>query len=130
MVPPPDQTPPLTDFSSQQAGSADAALHQQASLPTPASAEPTVAGGLGYPSLLTEDLEDAPFWKEVVAFAHFSPSELEPHQGKFIAVYQGSIVDSDADEAELALRFYRVFGYVPVYIHAVGLEDDVIDVIE
>ncbi len=76
-----------------------------------------------------EDLEDAPFWKEVVAYAHFTSIELEPHHGKFIAVYQGNIVDSDMDEAELALRFYRVFGYVPVYIHAVGVEDDCVDVL-
>jgi hypothetical protein len=78
-------------------------------------------------SLLGEDIEDAPFWKEVVAFASMPESRLLPYHDKYIAVYRGNVVDSDADEAKLALRFYRTFGYVPVYIHRVGIEDCVID---
>ena len=34
---------------------------------------------------------------------------------------------SRPDEAELALRFYRTFGYVPVYIHKVGTEDGLVE---
>lgn len=80
------------------------------------------------PSTLREDIEDAPFWKEVVAFSKLPRSSVDVHYGKYIAVYAGDIVDSDEDEAELALRFYRTFGYVPVYIHKVGIEDNIIDV--
>ena len=36
-------------------------------------------------------------------------------------------MDSDPDEAELALRFYRTWGYVSVYIHKVGTEEGLID---
>ena len=80
------------------------------------------------PTLLREDLEDAPFWKEVVAFSQIPQSNLDPYYGQYVAIYEGNIVDNDADEGELALRFYRTFGYVPVYIHKVGVEDGLIDV--
>jgi len=79
------------------------------------------------PASIREDIEDAPFWKEVVAFTHIPRSELDPHYGEYVAVYKGNIVDSDTDEAVLAERFFHAFGYVPVYIHKVGVEDDVVD---
>jgi hypothetical protein len=82
------------------------------------------------PTLLREDLEDAPFWKEVVAFSQIPQSDLDPFYGQYVAIYEGNIVDNDPDEGELALRFYRTFGYVPVYIHKVGVEDGLIDVAE
>ena len=76
---------------------------------------------------LREDLEDAPFWKEVSAFNQLPQSLVDEYFGKYVAVYRGNIVDSDNDEGELALRFYRTFGYVPVYIHKVGTEDGLVD---
>jgi hypothetical protein len=76
---------------------------------------------------LREDLEDAPFWKEVSAFNQLPQSLVDEYYGKYVAVYQGNIVDSDVDEGELALRFYRTFGYVTVYIHKVGTEDGLVD---
>ncbi len=74
-----------------------------------------------------EDIEDAPFWQEVAAFNQIPQNIVDEHYGKYVAVYGGNIVDSDPDEGELALRFYRTFGYVPVYIHQVGTEDGLID---
>lgn len=74
------------------------------------------------------DLEDAPFWKEVAAFNQMSQQLIDEHYGEYVAVYQGNIVDADPDEGELALRFYRTFGYVPVYIHKVGTEEGLVDV--
>jgi hypothetical protein len=76
---------------------------------------------------LREDIEDAPFWKEVSAFNQLPQTLIDEYFGKYVAVYQGNIVDSDNDEGELALRFYRTFGYVPVYIHKVGTEDGLVD---
>ncbi len=78
------------------------------------------------PSFVRSDLSNAPFWKEVAAFSQLPQSELDTYYGKYVAVYEGNIVDSDSDEGELALRFYRTFGYVPVYIHRVGVEDGLI----
>lgn len=72
-------------------------------------------------------LDDAPFWKEVVAFNQMSQYQIDQYYGQYVAVYQGNIVDADPDEAELALRFYRTWGYVPVYIHKVGTEEGLVD---
>ena len=72
-------------------------------------------------------LEDAPFWKEVAAFNQMPQSEIDRYFGQYVAVYEGRIVDADFEEAELALRFYRTWGYVPVYIHKVGTEEGLID---
>ena len=74
-----------------------------------------------------EDLEKAPFWKEVAAFRQMPRSAFDRYDGQYVAVYGGVIVDADPDEGKLALRFYRDFGYVPVYIHKVGTEEPLID---
>ena len=72
-------------------------------------------------------LEDAPFWKEVEAFNQMPQPQIDQYYGQYVAVYGGNIVDADPDEAELALRFYRTFGYVPVYIHKVGTEEGLVE---
>ncbi len=77
-----------------------------------------------------ESLDDAPFWKEVAAFNQMSHYQIDQYYGQYVAVYQGNIVDADPDEAELALRFYRTWGYVPVYIHKVGTEEGLVEVEE
>jgi hypothetical protein len=74
-----------------------------------------------------ESLDEAPFWKEVAAFNQMSQYQIDQYYGQYVAVYQGNIVDADPDEAELALRFYRTWGYVPVYIHKVGTEEGLVD---
>jgi hypothetical protein len=96
--------------------------YSESSLNDPSDEVSVPAGPLG-----REDLEDAPFWKEVAAFNQLSQQLIDEYYGQYVAVYQGNIVDSDPDEGELALRFYRTFGYVPVYIHKVGTEDGLID---
>ncbi len=73
------------------------------------------------------DLDDAPFWSEVEAFNRLPQPSIDQYYGQYVAVYNGNIVDADRDEGELALRFYRTFGYVPVYIHRVGVEDGLVD---
>jgi hypothetical protein len=72
-------------------------------------------------------LEEAPFWKEVSAFNQMPQFQIDQYYGQYVAVYEGNIVDADFDEAELALRFYRTWGYVPVYIHKVGTEEGLVD---
>jgi len=74
-----------------------------------------------------ESLDDAPFWKEVAAFNQMSHYQIDQYYGQYVAVYQSNIVDADPDEAELALRFYRTWGYVPVYIHKVGTEEGLVE---
>lgn len=72
------------------------------------------------------DLDDAPFWQEVEAFNLLPQPLIDQYYGQYVAVYNGNIVDSDYDEGQLALRFYRTFGYMPVYIHKVGVEDGLV----
>lgn len=79
------------------------------------------------PASIRELIEDAPFWREVDAFAHIPKEDLAAYDGRYVAVYEGAIVDSDLDEGELAQRFYDTHGFVPVYIHKVGIEDNLID---
>lgn len=98
----------------------------------PAAASPNVSSQAALEAFLAEArrraaLEEAPFWKEVAAFNQMPAPMVDQYYGQYVAVYNGSIVDADADEAELALRFYRTWGYVPVYIHKVGTEDGLID---
>jgi hypothetical protein len=75
-------------------------------------------------------LDEAPFWTEVAAFNQMPQTKIDQFYGQYVAVYGGNIVDADHDEAELALRFYRTFGYVPVYIHKVGTEEGLVDMEE
>jgi len=80
------------------------------------------------PSSIREDIEDAPFWKEVVAFAHIPQKRLDRYNGQYIAIFKGDIVDNDRSEAHLAKRFYLTHGFVPVYIHKVGVEEALLDI--
>lgn len=87
----------------------------------------TLVPVLSLPLALRGDLEDAPFWKEVRAYTRIPQNDLERFLGRYVAVYQGKIVDFDRDEEKLARRFFSSYGFVSVYIHKVGVEDDVID---
>ena len=93
-----------------------------------ATPDPTEKVTLSLGGRHREDLEKAPFWKEVAAFRQLPRSAFDQYHGQYVAVYGGAIVDADPDEGKLALRFYRDFGYVPVYIHKVGTEEPLIGV--
>ena len=112
--------PSTTDPHSQQPAEPDSTQNDQITSGQILSLSSAV-------SAAGDDLEHAPFWKEVAAFNQLPQPMIDDYYGQYVAVYQGNIVDSDPDEAELALRFYRTFGYVPVYIHKVGTEDGLID---
>ncbi|MGE5443791.1 MAG: hypothetical protein ACM3SR_04220 [Ignavibacteriales bacterium] len=42
------------------------------------------------------------------------------YAGKWVAIYEGGVVDSDTPDSVLISRFYRKYGNVPVYIDNVG----------
>ena len=52
----------------------------------------------------------------------------EGYGGKFVAVLNNRIVDSDADKIELAKRVYGKYGYVPLYIGKVQRELRVVEI--
>ncbi len=51
------------------------------------------------------------FNREQAAFARMKPELLKTHRGKFVAIHNERLVDSDADEFALANRVYDKFGY-------------------
>ncbi len=40
----------------------------------------------------------------------------ESLKGKYVAIIDGQVVDSDTDDEELVARIYRRYGYRPMYI--------------
>jgi hypothetical protein len=67
-----------------------------------------------------EQLHDVEFQRQKEAFNNIPPAILEPYQGRFVAVRNGEIVDSDIDLATLTGRFFHQYGDVPVFITKVG----------
>ncbi|GIL14955.1 MAG: hypothetical protein BroJett039_01280 [Chloroflexota bacterium] len=51
------------------------------------------------------------FKREQAAFIRMQPELLKTHRGKFVAIHNERLVDSDADEFALANRVYDRFGY-------------------
>jgi hypothetical protein len=59
---------------------------------------------------------------ERAAYWRLLPSLFSHFRGQYVAVHEGQVVDSGDDEVELALRVYRRFGYVPIYVGHVADE--------
>jgi hypothetical protein len=47
---------------------------------------------------------------------------LRKYINKFVAIWDGGVVDFDKDKIELAKRVYTKFGYLPIYIQKVEKE--------
>jgi hypothetical protein len=60
--------------------------------------------------------------KERRAFHRLRPSLLRSHLGKYVAIHQSRVVDSGVDQIALAMRVYKRFGYVPIYVGQVLAE--------
>lgn len=119
-MPSPDEDRPLVPSSDPTSSDGHKPSDPESSTSDPAETYVTL-------TFRSSDLDDAPFWREVEAFNQMPASMTDAYYGQYVAVYNGNIVDADRDEGELALRFYRTFGYVPVYIHKVGTEEGLID---
>ena len=71
------------------------------------------------PECQTSERDDQ--WeRERQAFVNLESALLQTHSGKFVAIHDGEIVDSDADEVQLGLRVYGKYGYVPIYFGLVS----------
>ena len=66
--------------------------------------------------------------REYRAFLHLLPGLLVTHQGKFVAVHEGQVVDSDANDIVLIQRVHARIGYVPIYVGLVSEERQVVRV--
>jgi hypothetical protein len=63
----------------------------------------------------------SPFWESRVAL-------LLTHQGKFVAVHEGQVIDSDSDDIALVQRVHARVGYVPIHVGLVTEEPLVVRV--
>lgn len=58
--------------------------------------------------------------QERSAYWRLLPTLVSRYRDQYVAVHEGQVVDSGADQVELALRVYRRFGYVPIYVGLVS----------
>src|SRR5688572_24237392 len=62
------------------------------------------------------------FEREKRAFLRLLPSLLATHPGRYVAIHDEQVVDSDSDQVELALRVQRQVGPVAIYVHLVNAD--------
>ena len=62
---------------------------------------------------------DAKFACERQAFWAMHAQLVSMYEGKYVAVLDGQVVDSDSDEHALVQRVYQRFGYQPMYVQLV-----------
>jgi hypothetical protein len=63
---------------------------------------------------------DSKWDRERQAFLRLRPGLLQSHGGQYVAVHEGSVVDSGTDEVALGLRVYAKYGYVPIFVGLVS----------
>jgi hypothetical protein len=63
--------------------------------------------------------EDAKLRQEHEALLRMWPELLKTHQGQYVAIHDGQLVEAGPDKVAVALRAYKRFGYVPIYVHLV-----------
>lgn len=54
--------------------------------------------------------------REYRTFLRLLPQLLDSHRGLYVAVHDGQVVDSDADDISLIQRVHAKFGYVPIHV--------------
>jgi hypothetical protein len=71
---------------------------------------------------LTDALNPPPMTKwerEYRAFKRLLPELLKTHRGKYVAVHDEHVVDTDTDEIALIRRVHAKVGYVPIHVEIV-----------
>jgi hypothetical protein len=56
------------------------------------------------------------FRNEQRAFQRLLPGLLRAHRDPYVAIHEGLLVDSGADQIDVAERVYARFGYVPILV--------------
>ena len=56
------------------------------------------------------------FRQEQKAFLHLLPELLRTHANQYVAIHDGQVVGSGADQIEVAERAYARFGYIPILV--------------
>ncbi|MBM3240993.1 hypothetical protein FJZ31_32320 [Candidatus Poribacteria bacterium] len=65
----------------------------------------------------------AQFWREVELFEQKREELLKEYEGKYVALYNGEIIDFDDNEGRLVDRLLEKYGHeTPIYIQHVSKE--------
>lgn len=64
--------------------------------------------------------------KEYQAFLRMLPQLLATYRGKYVAIHEGQVVDSDTDDVTLIRRVHEKVGYVPIHVGLVTEQQPVI----
>jgi hypothetical protein len=56
------------------------------------------------------------FRSEQRAFHKLLPELLRTHRDQYVAIHEGRVVGSGADQVEVAERAYAMFGYTPILV--------------
>jgi hypothetical protein len=54
--------------------------------------------------------------REHRAFLRLLPKLLATHRGQYVAIHEGQVVDSDADDIALIQRVHARIGYLPIHV--------------
>src|ERR1700722_17691349 len=54
--------------------------------------------------------------REYQAFMRLLPELLKTHRGQHVAIHEGQVVDSDANDIDLIQRVHAKVGYVPIHV--------------
>lgn len=57
--------------------------------------------------------------RECRAFRRLLPELLQTHRGKYVAIHNEQVVDTDTDDIALILRVHAKYGYVPIHVDRV-----------
>ncbi len=59
---------------------------------------------------------DEKFRREQQAFRRLLPELLSKYRDRYVAIHEGQVVESGADQIEVAERAYARFGYIPILV--------------
>lgn len=54
--------------------------------------------------------------REYREFLRLLPELLPTHRGKYVAIHEGKVLDSDTDDIALVQRVHAQVGYVPIHV--------------
>jgi hypothetical protein len=57
--------------------------------------------------------------REQSAFRRLLPELLKTHRNQYVAIHEGTVVESGDDKLAVARRAYARWGYVPIYVSLV-----------
>ncbi|PWU09831.1 MAG: hypothetical protein C5B50_26605 [Verrucomicrobia bacterium] len=68
------------------------------------------------PKLRAQQGRQEPAKRTALMFPFIFSRQGATHKGKYVAIHQSKVVDTGGDKLALALRVYKRFGYVPIYV--------------